>query len=100
MDDLVNVIDTLLGALLGVLPAILDRLPAEWVARVEMAFEVIGAVSVALVAIKPAVAKWVTSPEARHWCDAIIKWFDLVASNTKGMDLRPLARPKSREKKK
>lgn len=87
-----------LQQVVAMLPELAERLPPEYVAKLELALEVIGATSLVLAALKPAIAKWVTSPEVRHWCDAVIKVFDLVASNTKGMDLRPLAEKKEKKK--
>lgn len=90
----------MLQQIVSMLPELSKHLSPEWIARVEIALEVIGGTSLALAAVKPLVARFVTSPQGRAWWDAIIKAFDLVASNTRGMDLRPLAEPKPKKEKK
>ena len=49
---------------------------------------------------KRMVAETVTSPQARYWWDAFFKVCDLVAINTKSMDLHPMAEPKPKKEKK
>lgn len=87
----------MLQQVVAMLPDIAEQVSPEWVARIELALEIIGGTSVFLAAVKPLVARWVTSPQARAWFDAALKALDLVASNTKSMDLRPLAEPKTKK---
>lgn len=75
-------------------------LPPHFGEHVALVLEVIGGTSVALVALKPLIARFVTSPQARAWCDAVIKLADIVAANSRGMGLRPLAQPKPKQEKK
>lgn len=74
-------------------------LPPHLGEHVALALEVIGGTSVVLVALKEVVARRVTSPQGRAWWDAVIKLADIVALNSRGMDLRPLAEPRPKPKK-
>lgn len=82
------------------LQQIVAMLPPEWQRHVATFALLWPAFSLALGAAKWAVAKHVTSPQARYWWDAFFKLCDLVAINTKGMDLRPLAEPKRKKEQK
>lgn len=84
----------------ALLMQVVALLPPHLGEHVALALEIIGGTSVALVALKPMIARFVTSPQARAWCDAVIKLFDIVAHNSRGMDLRPMAMPKPKKEKK
>lgn len=89
-----------LQQIVAMLSALVALLPPHFGEYVALTLEIIGGTSVALVALKPLIARFVTSPQARAWCDAIIKLADLVAHNSRGMDLRPLAEPKPKKERK
>lgn len=89
-----------LQQIVALLMQLVAMLPPHMGEHVALALEIIGGTSVALAALKPLIARFVTSPQARAWCDAVIKLFDLVAHNSRGMDLRPLAEPKRKKEKK
>lgn len=79
---------------------IVAMLPPEWQRHVVTFCVVSTAVSSQLFWIKPLAARVFTSPSARAWADAIIKLFDWVAFNSRGMDLRPMAEPKTKKGRK
>lgn len=89
-----------LQQIVSMLMQLVALLPPRFGEYVALALEIIGGTSVALVALKPLVARFVTSPQGRAWCDAIIKLADVVAHNSRGMELRPLAQPKPKKEKK
>jgi hypothetical protein len=80
------------------LQQLIALLPDEWRRHLLTAALLWPVFNVALWGCKAAVAKWVTSPGARWWFDAFFKLCDLIAINTKGMELRPMAMPKRKEK--
>lgn len=79
---------------------IVAMLPPEWRKHVMTASLLWPVFSLLLVPAKWAVAKWVTSPQLRAWFDSLFKLCDLIAINTRGMDLRPVAEPKPKKEKK
>jgi hypothetical protein len=81
------------------LQQIVAMLPPEWQRHIATIALCIPLLSLLLVPAKWAVAKWVTSPQLRAWFDALFNVLDLVAINTRGMDLRPLAEPKPKKEK-
>lgn len=81
------------------LQQIVAMLPPEWQRHVATLALLWPAFSLLLVPAKWLVAKHVTSPHARAWFDAVFKVADLIAINTKGMDLHPVAAPKKKEPK-
>jgi hypothetical protein len=89
-----------LQQIVALLTQLAAMLPPKFGEYIALVLEIIGGTSVLLLALKPLVARFVTSPQARAWCDAIIKVFDLVAHNSRGMDLRPLREPKPKKARK
>lgn len=75
-------------------------LPPEWQRHIATLVLLWPAFALLLGPAKALVARCVTSPQARAWADAFFKVADLIALNTKGMDLRPLAEPKPKQGKK
>ena len=82
------------------LQQIWSMLPPEWQRHVATLVLLWPPYNLVLWGAKHAVAKWVTSPQARYWCEALFKLGDLIAINTKSMDLHPMAEPKKKEPKK
>lgn len=81
------------------LQQIVAMLPPEWQRHVATFVLLWPALSLLLWPAKRLVAKYVTSPQLRAWFDATFKVLDLIALNTKGMDLHPMAEPKKEKKK-
>lgn len=81
------------------LQQIVAMLPPEWQRHVATIALCIPLLSLALVPSKWLVARYVTSPQLRAWFDAAFTVLDLIAINTKGMDLRPMAEPKPKKEK-
>lgn len=79
---------------------ILAMLPPEWQRHVVTIALCMPLLSLLLWPAKLAVAKWVTSPQLRSWFEALFRLLDLVVINTKGLDLHPLAEPKTKPEKK
>ena len=82
------------------LQQIVAMLPPEWQRHVVTFCVISTVVSSQLFWIKPLAARVLTSPSARAWADAIIKLFDWVAFNSRGMDVRPMAEPKPKKETK
>lgn len=81
------------------LQQVFAMLSPEWKRHVLTVLALWPVFSLFLWGAKTAVAAWVTSPQARAWFDAFFKLCDLIAINTKGMDLRPIAEPKRKAKR-
>lgn len=82
------------------LQQIVAMLPPEWQRHVVTFALLWPAFSLLLGPAKLLVAKHVTSPQARAWFDAVFKVADIIAINTKGMDLHPMAEPKPKKEPK
>lgn len=84
---------------LETLQAVYALLSPEWRRHVLTLVSLWPVFSLLLGIAKWAVARWVTSPQLRAWFDAAFKVCDLIAINTKSMELRPMAEPKRKDKR-